>query len=144
MDGYTRWISEDDDEDVDGTANNAMGPDEEMIDGPEEEGAGNGGGEEARHGGGEEAGHDGEDVDMLEPSSLLSSIVRDPHVRDLLRKKTTSDKAASREEANLEQPEVDSNTPLYDGCAPDVTRLSFALELLKTKGKKQMERQKPG
>ena len=37
MDGYTRWISEDDDEDVDGVANNDMGPDEEMTDGPEED-----------------------------------------------------------------------------------------------------------
>ena len=42
MDGYTRWISEDDDGDVDGAANNDMGPDEEMTDGPEEEGAGYG------------------------------------------------------------------------------------------------------
>ena len=64
MDVYTRWISEDDDEDVDGAANNAMGPDEEIIDGPEEEGAENGDGEEVGHGGGEEAGHDGEDMNM--------------------------------------------------------------------------------
>ena len=49
IDGYTWWISEDDDEDVDGATNNDMGPDEEMTDGPEEEGAGHGG-EEAGHG----------------------------------------------------------------------------------------------
>src|SRR3954467_8566507 len=70
---------------------------------------------------------------MTCPSSLLNSIVRDPHVRDLLRKKTTSYRAASREEAKLEQLEVDSKTPFYDGCAPEVTRLSFTLELLKMK-----------
>ena len=72
-----------------------MGLDEEMTDGPEEEGTGHGGGEEAGNGG-------GEDVDTPQPSSLLSSIVRDPHVRDLLRKNTSSDRAASREEAKLE------------------------------------------
>ena len=33
------------------------------------------------------------------------------------------------------QLEVDSRTPLYDGCNPEVTRLSFTLELLKTKAK---------
>jgi hypothetical protein len=47
----------------------------------------------------------------------------------------TSDRAASREEAKLRQLKVDSKTPLYDGCNPEVTRLSFMLELLKTKAK---------
>jgi hypothetical protein len=61
--------------------------------------------------------------------------VQDPHVQDLLRKNTTTDRAASREEAKLAQLEVDSKTPLYDGCDPEVTRLSFTLELLKTKAK---------
>ena len=28
-----------------------------------------------------------------------------------------------------------SNTPFYDGCNPEVTRLSFTLQLLKMKGK---------
>ena len=50
-------------------------------------------------------------------------------------KKMTSDRAASREEAKLAQLEVDSMTPLHDGCDPEVTRLSFTLELLKTKAK---------
>ena len=74
-------------------------------------------------------------MDTPPSSSLLSSAMRDPHVRDLLCKKTTSDRAASREEAKLAQLEVDSRTPLYDGCDPEVTRLSFTLELLKTKAK---------
>ena len=74
MDGHTRWISEDDDdEDVDGVGNNDMGPDEEMTDyGPEEEGLRNGDGEEAVQG--------EEDADTPQPSSLLSSAMRDPHV----------------------------------------------------------------
>ena len=128
MHGHTRWISEDvvddddDDEDVDGAGNNDMGPpDEEMTDyvPEEEDGLGNVDGEEAVQG--------GEDVDTPPSSSLLSSAMRDPHVRDLLRKKTTSDRAASREEAKLAQLEVDSRTPLYDGCDPEVPHLSFTL-----------------
>ena len=35
----------------------------------------------------------------------------------------------------LEQLVVDSNTPLYDGCNPEVTRLNFTLQVLKTKAK---------
>ena len=68
-------------------------------------------------------------------SSVLSSIVRDPHVQALLRKETSTERAASREEAKLEQLVVDSDTPLYDGCNPEVTLLSFMLQLLKTKAK---------
>ena len=61
--------------------------------------------------------------------------MRDPHVQELLRKETSNDKAASREEAKLQQLVVESNTPLYDGCNPEVTRLSFTLQVLKTKAK---------
>ena len=133
MDGYTRWIieGEDDDvEDADGAGNDDTGQDEEMID--------NGGGEGAEHGGGEEAGHGGgENVDSTQlSSSVLSSIVQDPHVQALLRKETSTDRAASREDAKLQQVVVDSNTPFYHGCDRDVTRLSFTLELLKMKAKK--------
>ena len=111
MHGHTRWISEDDDddddeEDVDGARNNDMGPpDEEMTDyvPEEEDGLGNVDGEEAVQG--------GEDADMPSSSSLLSSAMWDPRVQDQLRKKTTSDRAASREEAKLAQLEVDSMTP---------------------------------
>ena len=135
MHGHTRWISEEDDdddeeEDIDGAGNNDMGPpDEEMTDYvPEEE-------DGLRNVDGEEAVQGGEDVDTPPSSSLLSLAMRDPHVRDLLPKKTTSYRAASREQAKLAQLEVDSMTPLYDGCNPEVTRLSFTLELLKTKAK---------
>ena len=97
----------------------------------------NDGEEEAGHGGGEGAGHGGgENMDtMPQSSSVLSSIVRDPNVQALLRKETSTERVASREEAKLEQLAVDSNTPLYDGSNPEVTRLSFMLQLLKTKAK---------
>ena len=62
--------------------------------------------------------------------------MRDPHVQERLRKETTTDRGASREGAKLQQLVVDSNTPLYHGCDPEVTRLSFTLELLKMKAKK--------
>ena len=108
-----------------------------MIDNGGREEAGHGGGEGAEHGGGEGDGHGGgENVDSTQQSSLvLRSIVRDPHVQALLRKETSTERAASREEPKLEQLVVDSNTPLYDGCNPEVTRLSFTLQLLKTKAK---------
>src|ERR1041385_6882569 len=80
MDGSTRWITEDDDDDIDGATNNPMAADEEMIDGSEdEEGVGNDGGEEAANGNGgeDQTEHDGEDADMTDPSSLLNSIVRE-------------------------------------------------------------------
>ena len=133
MDGYTRWIIEDEDDDVedaDGVGNDDTGKDKEMID--------NGGGEEAGHGGGEGAGHGSGENDMdstQQSSSVLSSIVRDPHVQALLHKETSTERAASIEKAKLEQLVVDSNTPLYDGCNPEVTRLSFTLQFLKTKAK---------
>src|SRR3954468_21633187 len=105
MDGYTRWITEDDDDDIDSATNNPMAADEEMIDGSkDEEGAGNDGGEEAAHGNGgeDQTEHDGEDADMTDPSSQLNSIVRDPHVRDFFKKKTACEITGSREEAKLE------------------------------------------
>ena len=61
--------------------------------------------------------------------------MQDPHVRYLLRKSTTSERAASGEGAKLVQLEVDSKTPLYDGCDPEVICFRFTLELLNTKAK---------
>ena len=92
MDGYTLWISEDDDEDVHMAGNNDMGLDEEMTDRQEDDGAGHDNSEESRYGGGEESGHGvGEDsghgevaesghggeesIDMPHTSTLLSSVV---------------------------------------------------------------------
>ena len=88
MDGYTRRISEDG---INGAENNERednnGPEEGWNDDAPEHG------EDAEH---------GEEVGQLQPPSL-SSIVQDPHLRDLLRKKTTNTRAASREEAKLTQ-----------------------------------------
>src|SRR3989337_3153024 len=56
MDGYTRWISEDDDEDIHLAGNNDMGIDEEMTNRHEDDGAGHGGGEDSGQGK-EESGH---------------------------------------------------------------------------------------
>ena len=75
-DGYTRWIIEDDDEDVHMAGNNDMGLDEEMAnnDGPGDEGAGHGGGEEDVQGreeaihGEDEARHDREEADTPQSS----------------------------------------------------------------------------
>ena len=103
MDGYTRCISEDDDDDFHMAGNNNMGLDEEMSDRHEDDGAGHGGGqesghgsgedsrqgvEESGHGGGEDSGHDEEEsrhgaeeaTDTPQSSMLLSSVVQDPHV----------------------------------------------------------------
>src|SRR3954465_4926305 len=61
--------------------------------------------------------------------------MQDPHVQELLHKNTTSERAASREEAKMAQLELDSKTPLYEGCRPEDTRLSFTLGLIKMKAK---------
>src|SRR4051812_2281760 len=61
IDGYTHWISEedDDDKDVHMAGNNDMGLDEEMTDRHEDDGAVHVGGEESGNddGGGEDSGH---------------------------------------------------------------------------------------
>ena len=85
MDGYTRWISDDDDGNVDGAqTHNDMGRDEEMTNIPEEE---NGHGEEDVGHEEEDVGHEeedsghGEDADMPQSDSfVLSSVMQDPHV----------------------------------------------------------------
>ena len=89
-----------------------------MTDQHEDDGTGHGGREESGHGGGREYfGHGEEDTEhggegaadyMPQSLMLLSSFMQDRHVRDLLRKSTTSERAASREEAKLAQLEVDS------------------------------------
>jgi hypothetical protein len=65
----------------------------------------------------------------------MTSVVQDPYVKELLRKKTTNTRAASREESKLAQLELDSKTPLYAGCDPKETRLNIALNLLQTKAR---------
>ena len=77
MDGYTRWISEeeDDDEDVHMARNNDIGLEEEMTNRNEDDGAGHGNGKESGNDGGEEDsehseeefGHGGEEVAVVTP-----------------------------------------------------------------------------
>src|SRR4051812_49872874 len=68
-------------------------------------------------------------------SYVLSTVMQDPDVRELLRKNMTSETVASRDEAKLAQLDLDSKTPLYEGCQPEDTHLSFTLGLLKTNAK---------
>ncbi|KAK1661293.1 hypothetical protein QYE76_049452 [Lolium multiflorum] len=62
----------------------------------------------------------------------LASVVRDPHLQDLLLEKTKGAKRKSK----LEQLEIDSNTPLYDsGRGLGESRLRVALDVLQMKAK---------
>ena len=74
-----------------------------------------------------------EDADTWTP---LTSVVRDPHVQELLLNKTTDARAAARRKSKLEQLEIYSNTPLYDaGSGPEESRLRVALDVLQMKAK---------
>src|SRR3954469_16198376 len=114
MNGYTRWISEDDFEDA-GHGEDVVHEEDAGLHGQDvvhEEDAGHGEdviNEEQDGGHGEDGGTQQYD------SFALSSVMQDPHVRELLRKNTTSERTASREEAKLAQLELDSKTPLYEG-----------------------------
>jgi hypothetical protein len=113
MDGYTRWISDDDD-----VNDGAAGGNEE---GHEQDNNSEGGREDEespRHDHeDEDIGADHEDEDAradIDGSSL--GWVRDPHVQALLLKQSSSARAAAREKAKLVQLETDAITPLYEGC----------------------------
>ncbi|KAK1617054.1 hypothetical protein QYE76_022571 [Lolium multiflorum] len=63
---------------------------------------------------------------------LLASVVRDPHLQDMLLEKTKRAKRKSK----LEKLETDSNTPLYDsGRGLEESRLRVALDVLQMKAK---------
>jgi hypothetical protein len=57
-------------------------------------------------------------------------MVHDPKVQYILWKKTTTERAASREIDKLAQLEADSVNPLYPGCDPGHTCHSVTLKLL--------------
>ena len=61
--------------------------------------------------------------------------MRDPHVQALLLKQTSNTRAAAREKSKLSQLEIDAVTPLYEGCAPEDTRLIVTLKTLQMKTK---------
>ena len=120
MDDFTY---EDDDEDVHG---GAVGNDQEDEEAPpdhdDEEYAGHDDEEEADVNGGEDAG----------TPTLLTSVVLDPHVQELLLRKSSN---VAREKAKLAQLEIESNTLLYAGCGPEDTRFKVTLMALQMKAK---------
>jgi hypothetical protein len=137
MDGYTRWISDEDADNVHGvaTGNNEEGHGGDHEDYPGHDNAG----EDARHseededagqgqddqdaGHGEEdedAGYGGgeEDQDAGEDGTPSGSWVQNPYVQALLLKQTSNARDPAREKAKLVSLEKDAVTPLYAGCRP--------------------------
>ena len=74
-----------------------------------------------------------EEDDDTDKHTPLTSVVRDPHVQELLMKMMTNDRGASREKSKLAQLEADSNTLLFDGS--EESRLKVSLEVLEMKAK---------
>uniref|UniRef100_A0A8R7UBZ5 Transposase-associated domain-containing protein n=1 Tax=Triticum urartu TaxID=4572 RepID=A0A8R7UBZ5_TRIUA len=113
--GDTRWPKHGE-EDVsdDGGNNDAENSGDEQAEPPE------GGNNEHAHGGGNDEmppEHE-EDHETVTQDMSLATMLQDPHVKDLLRKKTTSERDAIKEAVKLAQFEIDTKTPLYEGCNP--------------------------
>src|SRR3954469_2617425 len=106
MDGYTRWIR-DDHEDQDASDDHE---DQDASHDHEDQGGGTGHGHEDDQGGVGHGHEDDQGVADHDPSWF-----RDPHAQDLLLKETSNPRAADREKAKLEQMEKDAVTPLFDG-----------------------------
>jgi hypothetical protein len=102
--------------------------------GKEDAGHHEGGEEDAGHGNGseEDVGHDNGGEEEQGPDTLLNSVVRDPHVQELLLKKSST---VAKEKAKLAQLEMDATTPLYAGCEPKDTHLKLTLQALQMKAK---------
>jgi hypothetical protein len=142
MDGYTRWISDEDDDNVHGAA---MGNDEEGHGGDEDFPGHDEGGEDAGYGGedqdaghGEEdqdAGHGEEDQDAGADGTPSGSWVQNPYIQTQLLKQTSNARGAAREKAKLASLEKDAVTPLYAGCKPGDTRLDVTLRALQMKAR---------
>src|SRR5664279_5115846 len=91
MDGHTQWISDDEDYEVHGAAagNDQEGQQFNNNEGQEDEEP------DPAHDAGEDGEHDvTEDEDARTP---LTSVVQDPHLKELLLKKTTDYRSAARE-----------------------------------------------
>src|SRR5664279_4668794 len=134
MDGHTQWLCDEDDEPkVHGAA---AGNDQEGQRGNNDEQDNNDEGREDEEPG---PSHDGEDVEQHveeeDTRTPLTSVVRDPHVQELLLKKTTNARAAAREKSKVAQLEIDSNTPLYADCGQEDSRLKVSLNVLQMKAK---------
>ena len=139
MDGYTRWIQDDeDDEDVNVAAN---GEDEDQdagaadhkdqhVEAADHEDQGAGHDHEDQGAGNEHEDQGARYEHEAEGAGPDSSWLRDPHVQELLLKETSNARAAAREKAKLEQMEKDAVTPLYEGCNDEDTRLTVTLRAL--------------
>ena len=131
MPGYTRWTLHGEEEDVvadEEGGNNGKDPKEGGNEGGYE-----GGNEEMPEHDHEEDEHEPEEAQGTQESSLLASMVGNPHYKELFWKKTSTERAASKETAKLAQLEKDAKTPLYVGCNPKHTRLDVTLNLLDLK-----------
>ena len=73
--------------------------------------------------------------DEMDTQSSLATKLDDPYLQELLRKKTTNERAACREAKKLEQLSIDSKTYLYEGSGPECNRLDVTLKLLNIKAK---------
>jgi hypothetical protein len=140
MDSHKHWMIIDDEEEEPAVVH----AEEPPSAGNDEEGGGWEHDEADHHGDGEDVEHvEVDDVIHVENNveadtagqTPLTSAVRDPHVQELLTKKTTDARGAAREKAKLRQLEIDSTTPLYKDCDPKETRLKAALEVLEMKAK---------
>jgi hypothetical protein len=153
MDGYTRWISDEDDDNIHGSA---TGNDEEGHGGDEDSPRHDDAGEDAGHseedvdagqgeedqdtGHGEEdqdAGHGGgeEDQDAGEDGTPSGSWVQNPYIQAPLLKQTSNARDAAREKAKLVSLEKDAITPFYAGCRPGDTHLDVMLRALQIKAR---------
>jgi hypothetical protein len=137
MNGYTWWISDEDDDNIHGAV---TGNDEEGHGGDEDFPGLDEGGEDAGHG--QDAGQDEEDQDARHGEEYQDagadgtpsgSWVQNPYVQALLLKQTSNVRDAAREKAKLASLEKDTVTPLYAGCRPRVTRLDVTLKALQMK-----------
>lgn len=130
--GDTRWPKHGE-EDVsdDGGNNDVENSGDEQAEPPE------GGNNEHAHGEGNDEmppEHE-EDHETVTQDMSLATMLQDPHVKDLLRKKTTSERAAIKEAVKLAQLEIDTKTPLHEGCNPEKKRLHITLKLLDIKAR---------
>jgi hypothetical protein len=120
MDGHTQWMGEDGNEDEVHEDNNNEGQEDDI---------------DEEHDDADEDHDQEEHVDDEDTQTPLTSAMHDPHLQELLARKTGDARGAAREKAKLVQLEIDSTTPLYPGCTMEDTRLKVALDVLQMKAK---------
>ena len=128
MDGHTQWISDDE---VDGVPAGNEGQQDNNNDQGQQQYAEESDDPADDHG---QIGEQDvtEDEDTRTP---LTEVVQDPHMKELLLRKTTNSRSVVREESKLPQLEIDSKTPLYPGCDPRNSRLRVSLDVLQMKAR---------